>query len=546
VTMVMSDIRARRVGLVLVSTLLVLLASEGPAFALPDTPDPSLSLNRTIRTTPFVGGSTSMRDHEGSAYVPRDNSLWLVDDNANAVYEVDATTGALKRMIPRADFNAAPRFGGGSAAGTSRTDDFESFAYDQTNDRLYLFSGPCCTGSILPTAFRLTRQSGLLQVESHQPLASGANYTASAWNPADGLVYVGVSSTLRTYRYETNTAGPTFGVPTLSGILGMGFSATGADLFVVTSAEALRRVDWATKTLVPGWSFDLTPFDVRDSRGVELIGDQLFVSDGSDSRPDGPLKYAIFVFDVTGAEPVAPSASFTANPSTGVAPLSVTFNNTTTGSTPMTWAWDFDEDGTTDSTAQNPGHVFNTPGTYTVELTATNSVGSDTTTRDVVVTESQPPSDLVGNPGFEANTAGWGVTGSGTGVALTRVTAPVHSGAGAALLRNDATGTRKCVLNDEPNWVTTTQAGLYTASIWVRGDASGAQIKINVREFNGGSQLRSRTKTYTLTTSWQLLSITHTALSPGTSTIDLQVFLPKAQAPPGVCFYADDASITRS
>ena len=544
--MVITGIRARRIGLVLLSTLLLLLASEGPALALPDTPDPSLSLNRTIRTTPFVGSSTSMRDHEGSAYVPRDNSLWLVDDNANAVYEVDATTGALKRMIPRTDFNAAPRFGGGPAAGTSRTDDFESFAYDQTNDRLYLFSGPCCTGSILPTAFRLTRQGGLLQVESHQPLASGANYTASAWNPADGLVHVGVGSTLRTYRYETNTAGPTFGVPTLTGILGMGFSSNGADLFVVTSAEALKRVDWATKTLVPGWSFDLTPFDVRDSRGVELIGNQLFVSDGADSRPAGSLKYAVFVFDVQGDAPVAPSASFTANPSTGVAPLSVTFNNTTTGSTPMTWGWDFDEDGTTDSTAQNPSHVFNTPGTYTVELTATNSVGSDTTSRDVVVTESQPPSDLVGNPGFEANTAGWGVTGSGTGVALTRVTTPVHSGVGAALLRNNATGTRKCVLNDEPNWVTTTQAGLYTGSIWVRGDASGAQIKINVREFDGGSQLRSRTKTYMLTTSWQLLSITHNALSPGASTIDLQVFLPKAQAPPGVCFYADDASITRS
>ena len=147
-----------------------------------------------------------------------------MDDNANAVYEVDATTGALKRMIPRGDFNSAPRFGGGPVAGTARTDDFESFAYDQANDRLYLFSGPCCSGSILPTAFRLTRQSGTFQVESHQPLASGANYTASSWNSADGKIYVGVGSQLRTYNYETNTAGSTFQVPGLSAILGMGFS----------------------------------------------------------------------------------------------------------------------------------------------------------------------------------------------------------------------------------------------------------------------------------------------------------------------------------
>lgn len=541
--MSMPRVGPRRVGFVLLTALGLLLAPELPAFAA----DPSLSLNRTIRTTPFNGSSVSMKDHEGSAYVPGDNSLWLVDDNGNAVYEVNATTGALKRMIPRADFNAAPRFGGGPVAGTTRTDDFESFAYDQLNDRLYLFSGPCCTGSIQPTAFRLTRQSGTFQVESHQPLASGANYTASSWNSADGKIYVGVGNQLRTYNYETNTAGSTFQVPGLSAILGMGFSSGGADLYVVTNAEVLKRVDWSSKTIVPGWTFDLTPFGVMDSRGVELIGGQLFVSDGADSRPAGPLKYAVFVFDVTAPAPVAPTASFTANPATGVAPLSVTFNNTTTGSTPMTWAWDFNEDNVTDSTAQNPTHVFNTADTYTVELTATNSVNSSTTTRNVVVTEAPPSQEFVGNPGFETNTAGWGITGSGAGVALTRVTTPApHTGSGAALLRNNATGTRKCVLNDVPNWVTTTQAGLYTGSIWVRADTAGKTIKITFREMNGGSTVGSRVVTYTLTTSWQRLTVTHTPVQPGTSTLDLQVFMPKAQAPPGVCFYADDASILRS
>jgi hypothetical protein len=539
--MSMSGFSARRVGLVLLTTLGLLLAPGLPAFAA----DPSLSLNRTIRTTPFAGSSVSMRDHEGSTYVPSDNSLWLVDDNANAVYEVDATTGALKRMIPRGDFNSAPKFGGGPVAGTARTDDFESFAYDQVNDRLYLFSGPCCTGSVLPTAFRLTRQSGTFQVESHQPLASGANYTASAWNSADGKIYVGVGSQLRTYNYETNTAGSTFQVPGLSAILGMGFSSGGADLYVVTNAEVLKRVDWASKTLVPGWTFDLTPFGVMDSRGVELIGQQLFVSDGADSRPAGPLKYAVFVFDVTGSAPVAPTASFNANPATGAAPLSVTFNNTTTGSTPMTWEWDFQSDGTVDSNVKDPTFVFNNPATYVVKLTATNSVSSSTTTRNVVVTEAPPSQEFVGNPGFESNTAGWGTTGSGAGVALTRVTTPTHSGVGAALLRNNSTGTRRCVLNDVPNWVTTTQAGLHTGRIWVQGTA-GKVIKITLKEINGGSVVGSRVVTYTLTGSWQQLTVTYTPVRAGTSTLDLQVFLPAAQAPPGNCFYADDASILRS
>jgi len=41
----------------------------------------------------------------------------------------------------------------------------------------------------------------------------------------------------------------------------------------------------------------LTPFGVRDSRAVAVIGGRYFVSDGADSRAKGdPLRYAVFVF----------------------------------------------------------------------------------------------------------------------------------------------------------------------------------------------------------------------------------------------------------
>ena len=49
---------------------------------------------------------------------------------------------------------------------------------------------------------------------------------------------------------------------------------------------------------------------------------------------------------------------FTATPTSGTAPLSVTFTDTSTGG-PTAWAWDFNNDGTTDSTVQNPpAHVY--------------------------------------------------------------------------------------------------------------------------------------------------------------------------------------------
>ena len=279
----------------------MLVVSAAPTYAsLPDTSSPELQLLRTIRTSPFAGSSISMRDAEGSAFVPRDNSLWLADDNGRAVYEIDPNAGTLKRKLGASAFASAARFGGGPVAGTDRTRDFESMAYDEANDVLYVFSGPCCSASVLPTVFRLMRGSGgRLQVESFQPLASGANYTGAGWNGGDGKLYVGVARRLRSYDYVTNTAGPIFRVPDLAGITGMDFSSDGRDLYVTTSAEKLRRVDWGSRRLVAGWTFDLGPFDVRDSRAVELINDQFYVLDGYDGRPRGdPLRHAVFVFGV--------------------------------------------------------------------------------------------------------------------------------------------------------------------------------------------------------------------------------------------------------
>jgi DNA-binding beta-propeller fold protein YncE len=260
----------------------------------------TLELDRTIRTSPFEGTSVSMGDNEGSAFVPANNSLWLADDGKKRIYEVDPATGALKRTIARSAFNDAPRVGGGPPAGTERTNDFESMAYDRTNDVLYVFSGPCCNSSIRATAFRLTRQSGQFQVESYQPLPTGADYTGAAWSPIDGKIYVGKGRLLRSFNYASGTESASFSVAGVRGIVGMDFSPDGADLYVTLNSERLMRIDWSTRTVVSGWTFDLTPFDIRDSRAVAKIGDQFFVSDGLDSRAGGdPLRHAVFVLDVT-------------------------------------------------------------------------------------------------------------------------------------------------------------------------------------------------------------------------------------------------------
>lgn len=66
-----------------------------------------------------------------------------------------------------------------------------------------------------------------------------------------------------------------------------------------------------------------------------------------------------------------PVPDFTSNVTAGQAPLTVQFTDISTGG-PTAWEWDFNSDGTTDSTEQNPVHQFTTDGFYTVTLRAGN------------------------------------------------------------------------------------------------------------------------------------------------------------------------------
>jgi hypothetical protein len=147
------------------------------------------------------------------------------------------------------------------------------------------------------------------------------------------------------------------------------------------------------------------------------------------------------------------------------------------------------------------------------------------------------------NPGFEASTAGWNTSGSSDGVTLTR--APTgHTGTAAALLTNTGPARAACSLNDSPNWVRTTPAGTYTAKLWVRADTPGAILKLRLREWSGATDVGQAKTTVTLTTDWQPVTVQYTAAAPGASTLDLNAYV--LGAPPGTCFYADDASIART
>jgi PKD repeat protein len=115
---------------------------------------------------------------------------------------------------------------------------------------------------------------------------------------------------------------------------------------------------------------------------------------------------ALVTFKTVAAPPTAPTASFSAAPTSGPAPLTVQFTDTSTG-TPTAWAWDFGDGG--GSTAQNPSHTYTAAGTYTVTLTAGNSGGNDTVTRTGLVSVSS--SGNVGYLGGSTSGAGTAATG---------------------------------------------------------------------------------------------------------------------------------------
>lgn len=94
----------------------------------------------------------------------------------------------------------------------------------------------------------------------------------------------------------------------------------------------------------------------------------------------------------------APIASFTATPSTMEAGDKVNFDSTSSTGFITDWAWDFNGDGVTDSTQQNPANIpFNTIGGNTVTLTVTGPGGSSTAQMVLTVQRAEITCDFSGN-----------------------------------------------------------------------------------------------------------------------------------------------------
>ncbi len=99
-----------------------------------------------------------------------------------------------------------------------------------------------------------------------------------------------------------------------------------------------------------------------------------------------------------GLEPILPVADFSANVTSGYAPLSVQFTDLSRDATG--WNWDFESDGIADSSLQNPVYLYTLPGTYTVNLAVSNANGTDSKLATINVLEKPelPVADFLASP----------------------------------------------------------------------------------------------------------------------------------------------------
>jgi PKD repeat protein len=175
----------------------------------------------------------------------------------------------------------------------------------------------------------------------------------------------------------------------------------GGEIYAVDPAWSESSITWATAPPISGTHLDTigavsvgtwAEFDV--SAAVTGPGTYAFALRSTSGNSvlyasrEGVAPPELIV--TTEPVPTPPVASFTGTPSDGLAPLTVAFTDSSTGS-PTAWAWDFESDGTVDSTEPDPTHTYPTPGLYSVTLTVSNSGGSDTLVLSDFVTVDAPP-----------------------------------------------------------------------------------------------------------------------------------------------------------
>ncbi|RKY16519.1 MAG: hypothetical protein DRP63_05240 [Planctomycetota bacterium] len=176
-----------------------------------------------------------------------------------------------------------------------------------------------------------------------------------------------------------------------------------------------RNYNWSISGQPPWLAIDAATGELRGTPPSGSAGNTYtFTVEVTDGQQAASKQFVLAV----GSKPIAPKADFEASPTYGTAPLTVTFTDKSTG-TITQWEWDFDNDGNVDSTVQNPTYIYSNPGWYTVKLTVTGPLGSDTLVKERYILVVSNVYYVDGVNGNDANGGtGWGDAFATIGKAL--------------------------------------------------------------------------------------------------------------------------------
>jgi YD repeat-containing protein len=186
------------------------------------------------------------------------------------------------------------------------------------------------------------------------------------------------------------------------------------DVYFGGSAQAESHHNIYNSTAVYGADSESNNFYADPSFVDPVNGDYSLslgsqaINAGSNAAPELPAndmeghpRIRDGVVDIGALEYNPVSASFTADPVEGIAPLFVQFYDAsvtdTPGGTIDSWAWDMDSSGTIDSLLQDPSAIYGGSGLYSVTLKATDSNGDYDTkiVRDYITVYGDVDDDTV-------------------------------------------------------------------------------------------------------------------------------------------------------
>ncbi|AAM07628.1 cell surface protein [Methanosarcina acetivorans C2A] len=240
----------------------------------------------------------------------------------------------------------------------------------------------------------------------------------------------------------------------------------GAAEGLFTGSSTLYAFDAETGAVV--WSY-------KGCGGSPAVADDMVFSTGSGK---------LYAFKE--AEVLLPEAKFSSNVSSGEAPLTVGFTDESTGEGITAWEWDFDNDGTVDSTEQNPIHTYDNAGSYTVNLTVTSAEGIDSEVKmDYInVSESSTPGEPEPVAAFIANVT--------SGTAPLTVNFTDQSTGSPTSWEWDFDNDGNVDSTEQNPSYTYSDAGSYTVNLTVtNAEGSNSEVKteyITVEEASSGSQ----------------------------------------------------------